>query len=133
MAKNKYTILPVPAQVDGLAYVVEKFSKVEPTWQKIAFPVGSIWRQADVYRGPDTALAALKRWVDYAWDNKALAKTGFKFVEGIPCFGKDSDWCYEAVAYQGGEYYALENDLGEVVELYVIRPARAVAGYATEL
>jgi len=133
MANSKHTILPVWAPVDGLAYVVERFSKVEPMWQKIAFPVGSIWRGADVYRGPDTAVAALKRWVDCTWDNKALAKTGFKFVKGIPCFGKDSDWCYEAVACQGGEYYALENDLGEVVELYVVRPARAVAGYAAEL
>lgn len=121
-----YRPFPAPTKLgpDRDFYVVEKFSKEDPGWKKIDLPEGDFWK-ADLYAGAKMAREALMRWIDNVWDNRSLEASGFRVTEGIPCFGKDSEWCYKAICRIGGEYFALENNQGEVVEIYIIRPVVA--------
>ena len=127
MAERNVKLVPVEAECDSLAYVVEKFPK-DYRWTRIVLPADNPWH-ADVYRGIDAAREALKVWVDWAWGEGSRER----LESGLPGLKDDADWCYDAVVRTGGEYYVLRSAEGKVKEIFLIRKAVSKAAYATNV
>ena len=128
MVERNVKLVPVEAECDSLAYVVEKFPK-DYRWTRIVLPADNPWH-ADVYRGVEAAREALKVWVDWAWGRGAR----YRLVAGLPSL-KDADWYWKAADVRGdGEYYMLKGlEEGEVKEIFLIRKAVSKAAYATDV